>query len=213
MNPQDPLNDEQLLEAVLTGEISAEDERVRERRAEDEAFGEELDGLLSLAEVLEEDAALTRAAHQEAADRPASLHVLPGASHADRQSSRGRLWWVPGLVAAAAIVMLLLPQPPEVPDFPGDGKLLGGEGLVVEWIEPWAGTGLSYSLQDGPEEVSSLMEFLLDDGSTLSFPFHGTEWTPSEAQTQTIPAGATWRLSVYDTSGALIALYPTPAGP
>ena len=217
MNQQEPLSDEQLLEAVLTGDISLDDERVRERCAAAEAFKEELESLLSLADVLEQDAALTRAAHEEASERPASLRAMPEAAPTDSTDStaptdsRDRLWWVPGLVAAAAIVMLLLPQEPDLPDFPGAGEFLGGEGLVVELTEPWSGTGLSYTLQDGPEEVSSLVEFLLDDGSTLSFPFDGTEWTPPEAQTQAIPVGATWRLSVYDTSGALIAIYPPPA--
>lgn len=218
MNPEDSLTNDQLLEAVLTGDLSAQDPRVLERCAADPGFRAELEGLLELAGTLAADAEQTRTAHREAAESPAPV-AAPAPPRAmgdggEPDAPRGiGWWWLPGFVAAAALLVFLQLRDPDVPDFPGAGELLGGDGLTIELVESWDGTGLSYAVEGGPEEVSSLVEFLLDDGSTLAFPFDGTIWSPSPAEVETIPAGATWRLSVYDASGALIATYPAPAGP
>lgn len=198
------MTNEELLEAVLVGDVPADDARVQARSQADPDFRAELEGLQRLVSALDEDASQMRSA-LAAPEEPAPV----------LEQRRSWLWLMAGVAAAAALVALLSIERDREPDFPGRGELLGGSGNAVKLVDPWEGpgdaTGLAFELEEGTKEVSSLLEFLLPGGGTLEFRFAGTRWNPTPEQTEQIPADAEWRLTVFDQADTLIGIYP-PSG-
>lgn len=199
------MSDDELLEALLAGDLARDDAEVVRRLDANPALRAELEALQGVVAALERDAHETQATLAEPAP-------MPRAGQTAQTGPGGRwLWLVAGLAAAGLLVKLFVGGGPEEPDFPGRGQMLGGDGLDVVIEQAWNGERLDFTLKGGPEEVSSLVEFLVADGPTLEFHFAGTTWTATSEQAARIPEDSTWRLTVYDSTGSVIATYAAPA--
>lgn len=182
-----------LLQRVLTGELSPDDAAVRARRDADPDFARELDESLALQDLLDEDAADER----EALEAPTAPRRWP-------------MWLIAMAAGLLAVVFVPRLSPPKAPDG-GQGVMLGGS-LELEGLRP-AGPGRSFrtfgfdaTLPDGAR--CEIRVWAVDAGegtpAVLTGRFTGNEWSPSDDERRSLPDEIRWELRVFDVAGSAI---------